>query len=217
MRDELQRRTFALGLRLHRASYSLMLITWGIMAAVFIFERQVEAALQLLGYGSNFVSHFAFIRNQYYYLINSGTLPNVSVAHFHMIEIATWLAVVVASTVFLPGAAILLWSDNAPYRLSYDMIVRLKAGKRLKLICGFFILFPLAGFVLSSMPTQSKAKPFFLIMKDAPRLYFFMLSAAYSLFAWMSALSIMILCWLILWRGRTDRLRSSEDNRSREG
>jgi len=156
MFDGLRRRIFALGMRLHRFSYRLWLATWAIICVLFIFEPQVEAVLQLLRYDKNFVSHFRFIENQYRFLIDSGTFPDVSVAHFHMLEIAAWLAMAFASTVLL-SAAVEIWIYEGPYRILYE---RLAAMDRKKLI-GAFVLLPVMGFALSSMPAQVEAKPFF--------------------------------------------------------
>ncbi len=204
MFEGLRRQTFAWALRLHRSSYRVLLATWAIMALVLIFERQVDACLHLLGYDDRFVSHFGFIESQYRFLVDSRALPDISVAHFHMLEIAAWLAVAVAGAVLL-SAARLIWRYEGPYQMFYD---RLSEDDKTRLVLAVMFFLPLLAFVLSSMAAQSEARPYFSIMQHAPRAYFFMVAAGYGLFAWLTSLSMVMFGWLAVWGWRRRRHRA---------
>jgi hypothetical protein len=78
------------------AFYSVVVI----FALIFLFGRQLDNFLWWVGYDSQFVSHFFFLRDQYSYWIGDKRYDQIGVEPFHMLEITIWLSLALWGTRF---------------------------------------------------------------------------------------------------------------------
>ena len=89
------------------------LMIWPVL---FLFKAQIDT-LWTAVFGKEVVSHFAFIRRQYEYLVASQKIEHFDptrrqeLAAFHLLEIATWLGIAMCATRLITGIAFLRQFD----------------------------------------------------------------------------------------------------------
>jgi hypothetical protein len=126
------------------------LLAGGIFAILlmFVFERQVDNALELVGYDRNFISYFPFVRNLHsrFALYYRGA-ENLDIAHFHMLDVAVSLSIIVWGA-WLSARIIFLIYDNG-LQLSFKPLVERFRGSVLFLLLSW--IFVLSGPVILSI------------------------------------------------------------------
>jgi hypothetical protein len=66
-----------------------------VILLMFIFERPVDGVLKLFGYDDGFVSYFPFVKSMYFHFKSSKKTSDISVTHFHLLDLALCLSIVV--------------------------------------------------------------------------------------------------------------------------
>lgn len=89
---------------IYRFAYTRMLI---LFVVLFLFDRQVDRLLDLVGYRSDFVSYFPFLRALHAHLISTVGIENVSAAYFHVLDACLWMAIAVWGTRLIAGLFLL--------------------------------------------------------------------------------------------------------------
>ncbi len=163
---------------------------------MFVFERQVDNALELIGYDRSLVSYVPFIRNLHlrFVLYYSG-VANLDVAHFHMLDVALLLSMTVWGAWLTAGIIFLKRCDD-DFRLFCVRVWERYRGRHLAL-CVSWVFVLSCPVILSTMPRMPVTNPELLLMFTyIPRFYFFMIALAYFLSGGLLfGLSILLLVW----------------------
>jgi hypothetical protein len=180
------------------------LLAGGIFAILlmFIFEREVDSALELAGYDRNFISYFPFVRNLYFrFVLYYRGAGNLDVAHFHMLDVTVLLSIVVWGG-WLTAGFIFLKYDNG-FQLFCNRVAERFRGRELFLY--FSWIFALSGpIILSITPRVPVTNPEMLfLLTYIPRLYFFVVAIAYYFFGgFLYSLSILFVVWKVFCQNR---------------
>jgi hypothetical protein len=168
-----------------------------VLLSIFIFEQQVDNALGLVGYNGNFVSYFPFVKNMYFHLIASNRrIANLDVAHFHMLDVALWLSIVVWGTWLTAGIISLKKYDNA-FRLFLPLMSE-RYRRRLRFMYFSWAFMLLGPIILSIPPSAPLENPEILfVLANIPRFYFFVIALSYYL---CGGFGFSFLILFLIWR-----------------
>jgi hypothetical protein len=151
----------------------LNLVIWPIL---FLFQTQIDT-LWTAVFGKETVSHFAFIRGQYEYLVTSQKIEHFDptrhpqLADFHMLEIATWLAIAMCATRLITGIAFLRQFDARYLILSRHFTTKLFPLLIIWLACGLYFL--------PDLQLHTKASYAVPMMAHAPKAYWSLAAMLY--------------------------------------
>ena len=183
---------------------------------MFVFEHSLDTALDhLVGYRNGFVSYFPFIRNQYLYLIKSQRMPNVDIAHFHILDVVIWIALLGWGTYLIVGIIFLKQYDDRFQKLS-RVLAEIGLSTIMGVISGsyctimFFFLLIIGLWIATDMPTLIRISEFNFMMTHFPRTYFCFISLLYYYSIAFIGMIGLNLTWkvfrekwpgAVLWRG----------------
>jgi hypothetical protein len=172
-----------------------------VILLMFVFEQQIEHALELFGYNDDFVSHFPFLKNMYFNFVSSKKTTNISVVHFHMLDIALCLSIAVWGTCLTTVIINFKHYDNG-FRLGLSRISERYRGRRLILYISW--IFMLCGpIIVSIQPKPLADNPELrFLLTYIPRFYFFVVAQTYYLGGCFWSFSILILIWKLFWQDR---------------
>src|SRR5665213_1138535 len=147
-----------------RTAFQLSVIG-GLLAILlmFVFERQVDNALQLIGYDRSVVSYVPFIRNLHlrFGLYYRGA-ANLDIARFHMLDLALLLSLTVWGAWLMAGIIFLRKCDD-DFRLFCARVWERYRGRHLALCVSW--VFVLSGpVILSTTPRIPVTNPELLSM-----------------------------------------------------
>jgi hypothetical protein len=151
----------------------LNLVIWPIL---FLFQAQVDT-LWTAVFGKGTISHFAFIRDQYEYLVASQKIEHFdpsrhpALADFHMLEIATWLAIALCATRLITGIAFLRQFDAR-----YVILSRHFATKFFPLL---IIWLAWGMYLITDLPLQTKTSYAVPMMAYVPKVYWALVAMLY--------------------------------------
>lgn len=175
---------------------------WGLVVGgsilillMFLFERQVDIALRIVGYSDNFVSYFPFIRNIYFRLVSSHKLASIDVAHFHLLDVAVCLTVAVWG-VWLALGVIFIKRYDAGFRVGLLDLLEGYRGRRV--VMYFSWIFALSAPIIMSIPPRLPLDnpELLFVLRHIPGFYFFAIGLSYYVCGgFMLALSILVLIW----------------------
>ena len=172
---------------------------------MFIFERQVDSALQLMGYDINIVSYFALVRDIHSrFVLYFDGAEKLDLAHFHMLDVALLLSIIVWGAWLTAGIVFLKKYDNDLRLLCVRLFERFQ-GRRLFLY--FSWMFALSWpIILSNTPRTSLANPEMLfIVNHIPKVYFFAIALSYYLCGgFLLSLSVLLIVWKLHRRSAAD-------------
>lgn len=180
------------------AFYSVIVI----FGLIFLFGRQLDEFLRWVGYDSQFVSHFFFLRDQYSHWVGDKRYDQIGVEPFRLLEITIWLSLALWGTRFLAGILFLKQYDKL--YLEMDRNIDAKAKMYIALIFavfGLFVVVELQDFV------ESGAVLF--AFKQSPKLFFYVISLTYCGLIGMVAKPALFFAWkkfrknrpgVVLWR-----------------
>jgi hypothetical protein len=180
------------------AFYSVVVI----FALIFLFGRQLDNFLWWVGYDSQFVSHFFFLRDQYSYWIGDKRYDQIGVEPFHMLEITIWLSLALWGTRFLAGIIFLKQYDKL--YMEMDRMVDGKARMYIALVFGIFVLY-----VVIELQEFVNSGAVLLALKQTPKLFFYVISLTYCGGIGMVAKPALFFAWerfrknrpgAVLWR-----------------
>ena len=114
------------------AFYSVIVI----FGLIFLFGRQLDEFLRWVGYDSQFVSHFFFLRDQYSHWVGDKRYDQIGVEPFRLLEITIWLSLALWGTRFLAGILFLKQYDKL--YLEMDRNIDAKAKMYIALIFAVF-------------------------------------------------------------------------------
>jgi hypothetical protein len=182
---------------------------WGLVVGgsalillMFVFERQVDSALQLVGYNDNFVSYFPFIGNIYFRLVSSHKLASVDVAYFHLLDVAVCLTVAVWG-IWLMLGVIFLNRHGAAVRVGLSYALEGYRGRR-PLIYFTWIFMLSTPIIMSIPPRLPLDNPELLfVLRHIPGFYFFGIALTYYICGgFVLGLSLLLLIWKTFYQNR---------------
>jgi len=179
-----------------RTAFQLSVIG-GLLAIVliFVFERQVDNAIELMGYDGSVVSYVPFIRNLHsrFSLYYSG-VANLDTAHFHMLDLALLLSLAVWGAWLMVGIIFLKRCDD-DFRLFYARMWERYRGRHLAL-CVSWVFVLSCPVILSTTPRIPVTNPELLLMFTyIPRFYFCITALSYFVGGLLFGLTVLLLVW----------------------
>jgi hypothetical protein len=172
----------------------LSLWSLAIWPLLFVFQTQVDT-LWTAVFGKESVSHFAFIREQYEYLVTSQTIERFDptrypvLAHFRILEIVTWLTMAMCAATLITGIAFLRQFDAR-----YLILSRHPASN------WYFVLIiwlALCLYLLTDMRLQIHVSYAVPMMAYAPKVYWTLVAMGYCGASLGIARGIHFLAWKV--------------------
>jgi hypothetical protein len=187
--------------------FSLSLIIVPILFIVmFVLEQPVDDALALIGYNDTFIASFPFVRDQYLYLTATRKIANISVAHFHILDIAVWLSVFMSSarlaTIFIFFKYFDIPFQRVSFILSHDKKSTFSAIPPIYR-AWLVIVIIVAGFwPMTDIRFQVRVHEWFYVMREFPKVYFCLLSICY----YVVSVFTSTICSYLIWKIFRERL-----------
>ena len=170
---------------------------------MFVFEQQVGEALGLIGYDSNSVSYFPFVKNMYLQLASSNRLASIDVTHFHLLDVVLWLSIAVWGS-WLAAGIIFLDRYDPMLGSGFSRLSERYRGRRLYLY--FCWIFMLSGPVVMSIPPRLDNPEVRYVLTHIPKFYFFLVALTYYFCGGLLlSFSVLLLIWFISKTFRQDR------------
>ena len=182
---------------------------WGLVVGgsvlillMFLFERQVDNALRIVGYNDSFVSYFPFVRNIYFRLVSSHKLASIDAAHFHLLDVAVCLTVAVWG-IWLALGVIFIKRYDAGFRVGLLYLLEGYRGRRVVMYFSWIFAL-LAPIIISLPPRLPLDNPELLfVLRQIPGFYFFAIALSYYVCGgFLLGLSILILIWKMFCQNR---------------
>jgi len=182
-----------------RVAFQLSIIG-GVLVIIlmFVFERQVDSALGLIGYDRSVVSYVPFIMHLHLrFVVYYSGVANLDIAHFHMLDVALLLSLTVWGAWLMAGIICLKKCDD-DFRLFCDRVWKRYRARYLAL-CVSWVFVLSCPIILSVVPIVPVTNPeLLLIFTYIPRFYFFTIALSYFLGGLLFGLSILLLVWTAL-------------------
>ena len=186
-------------LRRKKAIPLRVLLVGGMLSILlmFLFERQADDVLSLIGYNDNFVSYFPFVKNMYFHFIASKKTANISVAHFHILDVVVWLSIVAWGSYLAAGIIHLRLYDDG-FRLGLARLSEQYRGRRLILYISWLFLLS-CPILLSIQPKPLANNPEMLfVLTYIPEFYFFVVALSYYFCGgFLLSFSIFLFIWKV--------------------
>lgn len=178
---------------------------------MFAVKGPLNRALNLIGFTDDTVSHFAFLREQYYRLIEDGMRKDISIIDYHVLEITILISIAVWGGRFLCGLLFLRQYDKLYLEiLKYshpDMLFGWLAGL---MIIAVPLTFPgsmtTKGTLVSAVLRNSPSAILWAMMATCYFWSFCIIAKSCLFFAWK--LFRQYAPWANLWHNETLEKRS---------
>jgi hypothetical protein len=183
-----------------------------VISLMFVFEHQVDNALRLVGYDSNFVSSFSFLKNLYFHLSSSKRIVRLDVVHFHILDVVLWLSIFVGGS-WLALGIIFIRKIDSRVRLGLARLSERCRGRRLIVFLSW--IFMLSGPIVLSMPPREPLDnpEILFVLNHIPQFYFFFIAQCYYFCGgFMLSLTILLLVWHVLNLSRSNAVLHEEDS-----
>lgn len=181
---------------IYRFAYAGALI---LFVLLFLFSQQIDHLLTVLGYNSDFVSYFPFLRALYAHLISSVRVAHLSTAYFHILDVCLCVSLAIWGGRLTAGVFFLRQYDGF-YRgvsLAIARTPRLKVyggllGAILILLTPFFLTWDLMR------PDTLKNPETILVLNLLPSAFFLSLAVMYFFCTGVAVEVSLFLLWRIL-------------------
>jgi hypothetical protein len=162
---------------------------------IFVFERQVDSAIELIGYDRLVVSYLPFIRNLHLrFMLYYDRAANLDIAHFHMLDLALLLSLNVWGAWLMAGIIFLKKRDDE-FRLFCARVWERYRGRHLALYVSWVFVLS-CPIILSVLPRVPVTNPEIrCILTYVPIFYFFTIATSYFLGGLLFGLSVLLLVW----------------------
>lgn len=179
--------------------YSFILIPL-IFFPMFLFAHEIDRALDLVGYDSQFVSEFPFIRGWYLRMTEFPATRNVELAYFHVLDLAMSLTIAVWASWLVTGIVFLKQYDH----FFQIMGGRLLAPHPVQLSLSFITALALPFILYYGTGSSKIMHDIAWCITELPILFFTFVAFAYFVYGYIATFGVLFILWKIfrgMWPG----------------
>jgi hypothetical protein len=165
---------------------------------MFAFEQMVDNVLWAIGYDTNTVSYFPFLRDLYSHLRASPRIGDLNLTYFHILDIAVSLSILVWG-VWLAIGILFLKQYDAYFGVAVPRIVASYERKRFVLYVGWSLMLssPFLVTYLLMQPKLTHDPEIAWLITNHPKVLFFILAMMYHFGGFLISFTVLFLAWKI--------------------